>query len=164
MRPRTPPFPDGFNAKPEPYGVSFTGMACSEPRLIELAYAFEQATKKRVAPPLFPYAAGVDMMRRGLAVAVAVVAFALRRVRRRRRRLAGRSDCRSLPRLQRDTVFWPTAESFKLDKVADGMTEKGYYYAANNFASSEHGGTHIDAPVHFAKGHWASGRDSARAA
>lgn len=52
-----------------------------------------------------------------------------------------------------DTVFWPTAESFKLDKVADGVTEKGYYYAANNFASSEHGGTHIDAPVHFAKGH-----------
>ena len=47
----TPPFPDGFNAKPAPFGVSFTGMACSEPKLIELAYAFEQATKKRVAPP-----------------------------------------------------------------------------------------------------------------
>jgi len=51
------------------------------------------------------------------------------------------------------TVFWPTAEGFKLDKVADGMTEGGYYYAANNFSSAEHGGTHIDAPVHFAKGH-----------
>jgi len=50
----TPPFPDGFNAKPAPYGVSFTGMACSEPRLIELAYAFEQATKKRVPPPGAP--------------------------------------------------------------------------------------------------------------
>src|SRR5712691_10380212 len=50
------------------------------------------------------------------------------------------------------TVFWPTAESFKLDKVADGVTAKGYYYAANNFATSEHGGTHIDAPVHFAQG------------
>ena len=48
----TPPFPDGFDAKPAPYGVSFTGMACSEPRLIELAYAFEQATKRRVPPPL----------------------------------------------------------------------------------------------------------------
>src|SRR5215472_18967079 len=36
-----PPFPDGFNAKPSPFGVSFTGMACSEPRLIELAFAFE---------------------------------------------------------------------------------------------------------------------------
>lgn len=45
-----PPLPDGFNAKPGPYGVSFTGMACSEPRLIEIAYAFEQATKRRVAP------------------------------------------------------------------------------------------------------------------
>ena len=52
------------------------------------------------------------------------------------------------------TVFWPTAESFKLEKVADGVTPQGYYYAANNFATSEHGGTHIDAPVHFAKGHW----------
>lgn len=51
------------------------------------------------------------------------------------------------------TVFWPTAESFKLEKVADGVTEQGYYYAANNFSSSEHGGTHIDAPIHFAQGH-----------
>jgi amidase len=45
-------YPDGFNPKPAPYGVSFTGMACSEPRLIEIAYAFEQATRKRVAPKL----------------------------------------------------------------------------------------------------------------
>ena len=50
----TPPFPAGFDAKPGPMGVSFTGMACSEPRLIELAYAFEQATKKRISPPQFP--------------------------------------------------------------------------------------------------------------
>jgi len=48
----TPAFPEGFNAKPNPLGVSFTGMACSEPTLIRLAYAFEQATKRRVAPPL----------------------------------------------------------------------------------------------------------------
>lgn len=46
-----PPFPAGFNAKPQPYGVGFTGMACSEPRLIELAYSFEQATKRRASPP-----------------------------------------------------------------------------------------------------------------
>ena len=50
----TPPLPDGFNAKPMPYGISFSGMACSEPRLIELAYAFEQATKKRIPPPSAP--------------------------------------------------------------------------------------------------------------
>jgi len=50
----TPPFPAGFDAKPSPFGVSFTGMACTEPKLIELAYAFEQATKKRVPPPQFP--------------------------------------------------------------------------------------------------------------
>jgi kynurenine formamidase len=52
-----------------------------------------------------------------------------------------------------ETVFWPTAEGFRLEKVSDGMTPGGYYYAANNFATSEHGGTHLDAPVHFAKGH-----------
>jgi amidase len=48
-----PPFPDGFAARPARLGISFTGMACSEPRLIELAYAFEQATKRRVPPPEF---------------------------------------------------------------------------------------------------------------
>jgi amidase len=48
----TPAFPEGFNAKPQPFGVSFTGMACSEPTLLRLAYAFEQATKKRVPPGL----------------------------------------------------------------------------------------------------------------
>jgi amidase len=50
----TPAFPDRFDAKPAPFGVGFTGTACSEPRLIELAYAFEQATKKRVPPPSLP--------------------------------------------------------------------------------------------------------------
>jgi amidase len=47
-------FPPGFNPKPAPYGVGFTGTACSEPRLLGIAYAFEQATKSRVPPPLFP--------------------------------------------------------------------------------------------------------------
>jgi amidase len=47
-------FPAGFDARPSPFGVSFTGRACSEPRLIALAYAFEQATRRRVPPPLFP--------------------------------------------------------------------------------------------------------------
>jgi amidase len=45
-----PDFPEGFEPKPRPFGVSFTGTACSEPRLLELAYAFEQATLRRVAP------------------------------------------------------------------------------------------------------------------
>ena len=53
------------------------------------------------------------------------------------------------------TIFWPTAERFRLDKVADGITPGGYYYAANNFFTAEHGGTHLDAPVHFAQGHHA---------
>jgi amidase len=50
----TPAFPAGFDAKPGPMGVSFTGMACSEPKLLELAYSFEQATKKRIPPPSVP--------------------------------------------------------------------------------------------------------------
>jgi amidase len=50
----TPPFPTGFDAKPAPYGVGFTGAQCSEPRLIELAFAFEQATKRRVPPASAP--------------------------------------------------------------------------------------------------------------
>ncbi len=45
------PFPQGFDAKPAPFGVSFAGRACSEARLLELAYAFERATMRRVAPP-----------------------------------------------------------------------------------------------------------------
>jgi kynurenine formamidase len=51
-----------------------------------------------------------------------------------------------------DTVFWPTAERFKLQVVNDGDTPAGFYYAANNFTTAEHGGTHIDAPMHFARG------------
>ena len=51
--PNTPgrPFPEGFEARPAPFGVGFTGTACAEPQLIEIAYAFEQASLGRVAPP-----------------------------------------------------------------------------------------------------------------
>jgi kynurenine formamidase len=52
-----------------------------------------------------------------------------------------------------DTIFWPTAEKFRLQKDAEGVTPAGYYYASNSFFTSEHGGTHLDAPVHFAQGH-----------
>ena len=44
------PLPAGFDPKPSPYSAAFVGLACSEPRLIEVAYAFEQATKRRVPP------------------------------------------------------------------------------------------------------------------
>ena len=52
--PQQSPFPAGFNAKPSPFGVAFTGGACSEPRLIEIVFAFEQATKRRVPPSSTP--------------------------------------------------------------------------------------------------------------
>jgi len=51
-----------------------------------------------------------------------------------------------------DTVYWPTAEGFRLHVDSRGMTPGGWYYEANSFASAEHGGTHLDAPVHFAQG------------
>ncbi|HYB96866.1 MAG TPA: amidase family protein [Vicinamibacterales bacterium] len=54
VAPQNAPFPGGFTPQPTPFGVSFTGTACSEPRLIELAFAFEQATKRRVPPAIAP--------------------------------------------------------------------------------------------------------------
>lgn len=51
-----------------------------------------------------------------------------------------------------ETIYWVTSKEFKLDTVFKGETEKGYYYSANNISSAEHGGTHIDAPIHFSKG------------
>jgi amidase len=51
---RQGPFPSGFIPKPAPFGVGFTGTACSEPRLLGIAYAFEQATKRRVPPAFAP--------------------------------------------------------------------------------------------------------------
>jgi len=52
-----------------------------------------------------------------------------------------------------ETLYWPTAESFALETEFHGQTPKGYFYAANRYRASEHGGTHIDAPIHFAEGH-----------
>src|ERR1044072_1682235 len=51
-----------------------------------------------------------------------------------------------------ESVSWPTAETFKLETDFEGTTEGGYYYSAYRYAAAEHGGTHLDAPVHFAKG------------
>jgi kynurenine formamidase len=49
------------------------------------------------------------------------------------------------------TVYWPTEGNFELELEHAEVTDKGYYYASNRFSAPEHGGTHIDAPVHFAK-------------
>jgi kynurenine formamidase len=50
------------------------------------------------------------------------------------------------------TVYWPTAETFKLETDFEGDTEKGYFYSAYRYSAAEHGGTHLDSPVHFARG------------
>ena len=51
-----------------------------------------------------------------------------------------------------NTPYWPTADGFRLDTVFNGIAEGGYFYSAYKFASAEHGGTHIDAPIHFSEG------------
>ena len=51
-----------------------------------------------------------------------------------------------------ETIYWVTAEPFKRTTVAEGMTPGGYYYSAYNYSAAEHGGTHIDSPIHFAEG------------
>jgi kynurenine formamidase len=51
-----------------------------------------------------------------------------------------------------ETIYWPTAEGFRLKVDARGRTEGGWHYEANSFSTAEHGGTHIDAPIHFAEG------------
>jgi len=51
-----------------------------------------------------------------------------------------------------ETVYWPTAEGFELNVDFKGVTPAGFYYEANKFCSAEHGGTHLDAPAHFAEG------------
>jgi kynurenine formamidase len=51
-----------------------------------------------------------------------------------------------------NTIYWPTAKPFVLTKLNWGLTEGGWWYASNEYGASEHGGTHADAPVHFARG------------
>ena len=54
-----------------------------------------------------------------------------------------------------ETLYWPNNPTgFKLDTQFNGTTPAGFYYASNTFFTPEHGGTHLDAPVHFAKGKW----------
>jgi kynurenine formamidase len=51
------------------------------------------------------------------------------------------------------TLYWPTSPSkFRLDRLSFGQAEGGYFYAANTLCTPEHGGTHLDAPIHFAEG------------
>ncbi|MCP9446669.1 MAG: cyclase family protein [Nitrospira sp.] len=51
-----------------------------------------------------------------------------------------------------DTIVWPTEQEFRLIVQHAEQSEGGYYYASNRIEMPEHGGTHIDAPVHFSRG------------
>jgi kynurenine formamidase len=50
------------------------------------------------------------------------------------------------------TIYWPTERGFELFRGPAGYTDRGYFYAANRFRAAEHGGTHLDAPIHFSEG------------
>jgi len=50
------------------------------------------------------------------------------------------------------TIYWPTAKPFQMETVSFAKTAGGFWYAANNICLAEHGGTHMDAPIHFAEG------------
>lgn len=50
------------------------------------------------------------------------------------------------------TIYWPTAEGFHREPVSWKLNDRGWWYASNNYGASEHGGTHVDAPIHFAEG------------
>ena len=51
-----------------------------------------------------------------------------------------------------ETIYWPTGKSFEHETVFAGVTQKGFYYTAYSICAAEHGGTHMDAPIHFAEG------------
>jgi kynurenine formamidase len=55
-----------------------------------------------------------------------------------------------------EAIYWPTAKPFSLEVVSAARTPAGFFYAANNFSAAEHGGTHLDAPIHFAEGRQAA--------
>ena len=54
------------------------------------------------------------------------------------------------------TIYWPTAKSFQHEKVSWGKAPGGYFYSSANYCASEHGGTHLDAPIHFSEKGWTS--------
>ncbi|HXG52592.1 MAG TPA: cyclase family protein [candidate division Zixibacteria bacterium] len=56
------------------------------------------------------------------------------------------------------TLHWPTAKPFRLERVAEGRTPQGFWYASYDYSGSEHAGTHLDAPFHFAEGRWTTGQ------
>jgi kynurenine formamidase len=57
-----------------------------------------------------------------------------------------------------DTLHWPTAKPFQLETVSEGKTPQGFWYSSYNYGGSEHVGTHLDAPFHFAEGKWTTER------
>ena len=50
-----------------------------------------------------------------------------------------------------ETIYWPTEDGFQLDELAYGETDQGYFYSSYKISTAEHGGTHLDAPIHFSR-------------
>jgi kynurenine formamidase len=51
-----------------------------------------------------------------------------------------------------ETIYWPTEDGFRLEELAYGETDQGYFYSSYRISTAEHGGTHLDAPIHFSRG------------
>ena len=51
-----------------------------------------------------------------------------------------------------ETIYWPTEDGFQLEELAYGETDQGYFYSSYKISTAEHGGTHLDAPIHFSRG------------
>jgi kynurenine formamidase len=65
---------------------------------------------------------------------------------------AGYSIIDMTHKFEAETIYWPTEEGFQLEVGFDGITDGGYYYSSNRYAAADPGGTHLDAPKHFAEG------------
>src|SRR5205809_3530981 len=101
---------------------------------------------------LRPYTPGARLMKR-LPVLLAVTVAAAACARRTLTDQLARATWVDLTyAFDSTTIYWPTAKPFRLEVVSAQRTPAGHYYAANNFAAAGHGGTHLDAPVHFAEG------------
>ncbi len=99
-------------------------------------------------------------MRRNLVPALIVVgllvAYAAGMAASQRKAARAAIDDRKLLDLTHDfdssTIYWPTAQPFAWKKESWGMAAGGYWYTAARYAASEHGGTHLDSPIHFGEG------------
>jgi kynurenine formamidase len=92
------------------------------------------------------------MLRTGLLIAAGLAVAACAGPGERKRSAADGRWVDLTHALDENNVFWPTAEGFTHEVASYGETPGGWFYSSYNIKLSEHGGTHLDAPIHFAAG------------